>query len=63
MPKIAETIQALQEAGIRRQVKIMAGGAPVTEEFVAKIGGNGYAPNAVFAVDKAKILLNKTSVH
>jgi len=63
MPKIAETIQALQEAGIRKQVKIMAGGAPVTEEFVTKIGGDAYAPNAVLAVDKAKALMHKPAGH
>jgi 5-methyltetrahydrofolate--homocysteine methyltransferase len=59
MPKMAETIQALQEAGIREQLKIMAGGAPLTEEFVSEIGGDGYAPNAVLAVEKAKALLKK----
>jgi 5-methyltetrahydrofolate--homocysteine methyltransferase len=57
IPKMAETIRALQEAGLRKQVKIMAGGAPVTEEFVMKIGGDGYAPDAVLAVEKAKVLL------
>ena len=59
MPKMAETIRALQEAGIREQIKVMAGGAPVTEEFVSEIGGDGYAPNAVMAVEKAKVLLKK----
>jgi len=61
IPKMAETIQALQAAGIRNQVRIMAGGAPVTEAYVMKIGGDGYAPNAVLAVDKAKALLQKNS--
>jgi len=55
--KMAETIQVLQEAGLRDQVKVLAGGAPVTKAFVAKIGGDGYAPNAITAVDKAKALL------
>ena len=59
IPKMAETIQALQEDGIRDQVKIMAGGAPITEEYVMEIGGDGYAPNAVLAVEKAKALLDK----
>jgi 5-methyltetrahydrofolate--homocysteine methyltransferase len=59
IPKMAETIRALDDAGVRNQVKIMAGGAPVTEEHVMKIGGDGYAPNAVLAVDKAKALMKK----
>ena len=59
MPKMAETIEALQEAGIRDQVKVMAGGAPVTEEYVMQIGGDGHALNAVLAVEKAKELLQR----
>jgi methylmalonyl-CoA mutase cobalamin-binding domain/chain len=59
MPKMAETIAALQEAGLRERIKIMAGGAPVTEEFVKAIGGDGHAANAVLAVEKAKALLHK----
>ena len=57
MPKMEETIQALQEAGLRDQVKIMAGGAPVTQDFVDKIGGDGYGANAAAAVEKAKGML------
>jgi methylmalonyl-CoA mutase cobalamin-binding domain/chain len=57
MPKMEETIQALQEAGLRDQVKVMVGGAPVTEEYADRIGADGYAPNAASAVDKAKELL------
>ncbi|WP_027369784.1 corrinoid protein [Desulfovermiculus halophilus] len=57
MPKMEETIQALQEAGLRDQVKVMVGGAPVTQEYADKIGADGYAPNAASAVDKAKELL------
>jgi 5-methyltetrahydrofolate--homocysteine methyltransferase len=58
MPKMVETIHALQEAGLRDQVKIMAGGAPVTQDFVEKIGGDGYGANAAAAVEKAKGLLS-----
>jgi 5-methyltetrahydrofolate--homocysteine methyltransferase len=54
MPKMEETISALKEAGIRDQVKIMAGGAPVTQDFVNKIGADAYGANAASAVDKAK---------
>jgi len=57
MPRMGETIRALEEAGIREQVKIMAGGAPVTEGFVAKIGADAYAANAGTAVDVAKALV------
>jgi len=57
MPKMVETIHALQEAGLRDQVKIMAGGAPVTQDFVEKIGGDGYGANAAAAVEKAKGML------
>ena len=58
MPKMEETIAALKEAGIRDQVKIMAGGAPVTQDFVDKIGADAYGANAASAVEKAKELLN-----
>jgi corrinoid protein of di/trimethylamine methyltransferase len=57
MPKMAETIKAIQEAGLRDQVKIMAGGAPVTQEFVDRIGADAYGANAASASEKAKALL------
>ena len=57
MPRMEETIQALKEAGIRDGVKIMAGGAPVTQDFVEKIGGDAYGANAASAVEKAKELI------
>jgi methylmalonyl-CoA mutase cobalamin-binding domain/chain len=57
MPKMEETIKSLHEAGVRDQVKVMIGGAPVTAEYAEKIGADGYAPNAASAVDKAKELL------
>lgn len=59
MPKMAATVEALKEAGIRDCVKIMAGGAPVTDEFVKRIGADGYGSNAAVAVDKAKELLGR----
>ena len=58
MPRMQETIQALKEAGIRDQVKIMAGGAPVTQDFVDKIGGDAYGANAASATEKAKELVS-----
>ena len=57
MPKMEETILALKEAGLRDQVKIMAGGAPVTQDFVEKIGADAYGANAASASDNAKALL------
>lgn len=57
MPQMAETVQAIEEAGIRDQVKIMVGGAPVTQAFAEEIGADAYASNAVSAVDKAKELI------
>ncbi len=58
MPRMEETIQALKEAGIRDQVKIMAGGAQVTQDFIEKIGGDAYGANAASAVEKAKELVS-----
>ena len=57
MPKMGETINAIKEAGLRDQVKIMIGGAPVTGEFAREIGADAYASNAASAVDKGKELL------
>lgn len=56
-PKMKETIDAFEAAGLRDQVKIMVGGAPVTEKFAEEIGADGYAPTAIAAVDKAKEIL------
>ena len=57
MPKMDQTVKALKEAGIREQVKIMAGGAPVTEKFVEEIGADAYGANAGSATEKAKELV------
>jgi corrinoid protein of di/trimethylamine methyltransferase len=57
MPRMSETVRALREAGIRDQLKIMVGGAPVGHDFAAKIGADAYAPNAAAAVDVAKALV------
>lgn len=57
MPKMEKTINALEEAGLREKIKIMAGGAPVTQDFVDKIGADAYGENAAYAVEKAKALL------
>ncbi len=54
MPKMEETINAISEAGLRDKVKVLVGGAPVTEEFSIKIGADGYGPDAGSAVRIAK---------
>ncbi len=57
MPKMAETINALNEAGIRDQVKVLVGGAPVTKIWADEIGANAYASNAAAAVEKGREML------
>jgi 5-methyltetrahydrofolate--homocysteine methyltransferase len=57
MVQMKATIEALQEAGVRDQVKIMVGGAPVTDAFAQEIGADAYAPDAASAVDKARNLV------
>ena len=51
-------IEALNEAGLRDKVKVMVGGAPVTESFAAEIGADGYAEDAISAVDLAFRLID-----
>ena len=58
MLKMQATVEALREAGVRDQVKIMAGGAPVSDEFVKSIGADAYASDAAVAVEKARALLS-----
>jgi 5-methyltetrahydrofolate--homocysteine methyltransferase len=58
MPRMKTTIEAIDRAGLRKMVKIMVGGAPVTQSFSSEIGADGYAPDAASAVDKAIKLLN-----
>ncbi len=57
MPMMRTTIEALKAAGIRHQVKVMVGGAPVTHDYALEIGADGYAPDGASAVDKAKELV------
>jgi 5-methyltetrahydrofolate--homocysteine methyltransferase len=57
MPSMEKTIKALREAGVREQVFVMAGGAPVTADFAAKIGADAYATDASSATRKARELL------
>ncbi len=55
MPGMEKTIKALKESGLK--VKIMIGGAPVTQDYADKIGADGYAADAASAVDIAKSLV------
>jgi 5-methyltetrahydrofolate--homocysteine methyltransferase len=55
------TIAALKDAGLREQVKVMIGGAPVTQAYADEIGADGYGANAAAAVDKAKALVAVTA--
>ncbi|WP_420644985.1 corrinoid protein [Candidatus Leptofilum sp.] len=57
MPSIQDTIQAIEQAGLRDNVKVMIGGAPVTAEYAQQIGADGFAPDAGQAVTLAKSLL------
>jgi 5-methyltetrahydrofolate--homocysteine methyltransferase len=57
MPNMKNTIEALNTSGIRSQVKVMIGGAPVTDSYAQQIGADGYAPDASRAVALAKSLV------
>ena len=61
MGYMKEVIEALERAGIRNKVKVMVGGAPVTQGFADEIGADGYSDNANSAVTVAKQLLGKTN--
>ncbi len=54
MRAMEHTVKALEEAGLRDKVKVMIGGAPVTQAFADQIGADGYASNAASAADLAK---------
>lgn len=56
MPFMQSTIEALEKAGLRDEVKVLIGGAPITSAYAEKIGADGYAPDASRAVKLAKSL-------
>jgi len=58
MSSAVEVIQALEKEGLRNSVKVIFGGAPVTEDYAKKIGADGYAPDAAAAVKIVRALLN-----
>jgi 5-methyltetrahydrofolate--homocysteine methyltransferase len=57
MPNMKNTIDTLQSAGVRDQVKVIVGGAPVTEDYAMKIGADGFSTDASQAVTVAKTLM------
>jgi len=59
MLSMKDTIEAIAEAGVRDQVKIIIGGAPVTQEYADRIGADGYAEDAAIAVDVVRGFFKK----
>ena len=58
MPNMGRTIATFEDLGVRDEVRIMVGGAPVTQDFADEMGADAYGDNAVDAVDKAKELID-----
>ena len=58
MPFMKETVKVLVEAGLREQVKILVGGAPISQQFADEIGADGYAADAGSAVELVKAVLS-----
>jgi 5-methyltetrahydrofolate--homocysteine methyltransferase len=58
MPSMKTTIEALEAAGVRDQVKVMVGGAPLSDQYAREIHADGYAPDANKAVALAKSLVS-----
>ena len=59
MPAMKTTIDAMKTAGVRTLVKVLIGGAPVTNQYAREIGADGYSENASGAVSLVKTLLAK----
>jgi 5-methyltetrahydrofolate--homocysteine methyltransferase len=59
MQNMRPVIDTLERFGVRQQVKVLVGGAPLTEEFAQDIGADGYAPDASRAITIAKLILSK----
>jgi 5-methyltetrahydrofolate--homocysteine methyltransferase len=57
MPMFKANINALEKAGLRDEVIVMVGGAPVTQEYADAVGADGYSADASSAVKKAKELI------
>jgi corrinoid protein of di/trimethylamine methyltransferase len=61
MPSMKKTIDALRDAGMRDRVKVLIGGAPVTEQYAREIGADGYGGNANVAVSLARQIVGTAS--
>ncbi len=61
MTMMKTTIELFEQSELRQQVKIMVGGAPITESYASGIGADGYAPEAASAVERAKELIGITT--
>jgi 5-methyltetrahydrofolate--homocysteine methyltransferase len=58
MGSMKDTVASLQSQGLKGKVKVIVGGAPLTQSYADEIKADGYAPDAASAVDKAKALLS-----
>ncbi|OEU50123.1 MAG: hypothetical protein BA866_08420 [Desulfobulbaceae bacterium S5133MH15] len=58
MPMMKATVDAITESGLREQIKIIIGGAPVNQSFADEIGADGYSPDAGSASQLAKEYCN-----
>jgi 5-methyltetrahydrofolate--homocysteine methyltransferase len=58
MPRMKDIVQALRAANLRKAVKVMIGGAPVTEQYAVEAGADAFAPDAASAAQRAKQLLS-----
>jgi 5-methyltetrahydrofolate--homocysteine methyltransferase len=61
MPAMKTTVDALKQAGMRGKVKVLIGGAPITQKYADEIGADGYSETAVGAVSVAKKVLSKAA--
>ncbi|MCC6730315.1 MAG: cobalamin-dependent protein, partial [Chthonomonadales bacterium] len=57
MPGMKQTVEAVEQAGLRGQVRVMVGGAPVTQRFAEEIGADGFSDNASGAVRAVRELV------
>ena len=62
MPNMGRTIEAFEEAGLRGEVRIMVGGAPLSQEFADDMGADGYGKDAMACVDLAKEFVEQSGV-
>ena len=54
-----DMVKALEESGLKEKVKVIIGGAPITQSYADEIGADGYAPDAASAVDMVRGILGR----